>query len=146
GSTALSNGIGVHVASGRNNVIGSVSDHNVISGNTGPGVLVETATGMEPTTGTQLLGNLIGPDAAGVGAVGNGTAGVIVQTGAVNTTIGGAVAGAGNVISGNQAVAANGIQVQGNAIGTQIVGNVIGLRLGGTGLLPNSEGILIKDT
>jgi parallel beta-helix repeat protein len=139
GTAALPNANGVEVAGGGGNEIGSTADHNTISGNTGAGVLVGSASRTK-ISGTQILGNRIGTSADGTAGVGNGLGGVIIADGAEKTAVG------GNLISGNQVVAANGLQVQGNATGTQIVGNVIGLRLGGTGLLANADGILIKDT
>ena len=49
---------------------------------------------------TRITGDLIGNQ--GGNAFGNGSGGVILSTGAVNTTIGGTAAAArGNVISGN---------------------------------------------
>ena len=48
----------------------------------------------------RVLGNYIGTDVTGTAALGNGADGVLLS-GAVNNTIGGTVAGAGNVISGN---------------------------------------------
>jgi parallel beta-helix repeat protein len=137
GTAALPNAIGVEVAGGGGNVIGSTADHNIISGNTGAGVLVENATG------TTLLGNRIGTSADGAAPVGNSGAGVIVSTGAVKTTIGGTAKDAGNLVSGNTGT---GVQVQGNADATLIQGNQIGLNAPGFGPLANQAGIVVQGT
>ena len=50
-------------------------------------------------------GNLIGTNAAGTAAVGNGDSGVLIDGGSANNTIGGTAIGAGNMISGNGAAA-----------------------------------------
>jgi hypothetical protein len=47
-----------------------------------------------------VAGNFIGLNAAGTGALANGT-GITINGDATNNTIGGTLAGMGNVISGN---------------------------------------------
>src|SRR5205809_566739 len=76
---------------------------NLISGNAGAGVLISGPG----ATDNLIVGNLIGTTAAGTAALGNGGAGVSISGGAFGNTIGGAAAGAGNVISGN---AGHGVQ------------------------------------
>ena len=62
----------------------------------------------------QLLGNFIGANAAGTVGLGNAGDGVFVTGGASSNTIGGTVAGAGNVISANGGFA--GVEInRGNA-------------------------------
>jgi titin len=81
-----------------NNTIGGTSPgaRNVISGNGSDGVL------LRPGTETTLIeGNLIGTNAKGTDALGNGGDG-IRSFGGDGTTIGGTTAGARNVISGNE--------------------------------------------
>jgi uncharacterized repeat protein (TIGR01451 family) len=104
---------------------------NVVSGNNNAGVRISGAA----ATGNLIRGNYIGVNAAGTGAVGNSNGGVTVQTGATGTTIGGAGAGAGNVISGNTQ---SGILVQTAANGNTIQGNLIGLNAAGTQALANA--------
>ena len=96
---------------------------NIISGNITSGVLVNTNC-----TGNWIQGNLIGVDATGTNALGNGTMGVAIDS-AFGNTVGGSVAGTGNVISGNSnhgvfltgATATNNT-VAGNLIGTDVTG------------------------
>jgi trimeric autotransporter adhesin len=99
GLTALGNIDGIHVAmAASGNVIGGAvaGAGNVISGNSGGAVLFAD-TG---TTGNALLGNLIGTDATGAGALGNGY-GVVIMTDAAENVVGGTAAGMGNVIAHN---------------------------------------------
>src|SRR5262249_53102009 len=80
---------------GANNTIGGTParDRNVISGNV-DGVRIIYAA----ATGNTVAGNYIGTDASGTHAVNNTEYGVTV-VGASGNTVGGTVAGAGNVIS-----------------------------------------------
>src|SRR5262249_33130247 len=128
GTFAVGNSDGVGIAAGAsNNTVGGAADGagNVISGNTNNGVVV-IGTG---TTNNQIMGNFVGTDVTGTFAVANLRAGVGVSFGAKNNIIGGAGAGAGNVISGNgndgvvlSAPGTTGNHVQGNFIGTDISG------------------------
>jgi len=126
GRVALTNhNSGVAVSGGGGNQIGgtNVGAGNVISGNVLDGI---TLTG---GTATNLIqGNLIGLTAAGATALRNGQNGISISGGFSNL-VGGAVAAARNVISGN---AINGIAIlqltdsgniiQGNYIGTDVTG------------------------
>jgi CSLREA domain-containing protein len=121
GSNAAGNAQAGVVVLSPNNMIGGAlpCTGNVISGNAN-GIYLAGATG------NQVQGNIIGPDASGTKALGNFN-GLFVTAGANNNTIGGAVAGAGNVISsnGNAGIflqSVSGTQVQGNYIGTDISG------------------------
>jgi hypothetical protein len=80
-----------------NNIIGGASAGagNVISGSYGYGVYISDAG----TSGNLIQGNIIGADATGTNALGNGYHNVIIQLGATNNLIGGTNAGAGNVIA-----------------------------------------------
>jgi hypothetical protein len=105
---------------------------NVISGNSAQGVLLQ-----DPGTSTNFVrGNFIGVNASGTAAISNGWAGVDLYNGPQGNLIGGASAGAGNIISGNrfQGVV---IGVAGTA-GNLIQGNLIGLGADGTTVIPNS--------
>src|SRR5947207_4850793 len=78
------------------NIIGgtTAAARNVISGNTSAGINLQENT----ITGNLIQGNYIGTNAAGTAAIGNGTGINLLR--ASDNTIGGTVAGAGNVISG----------------------------------------------
>jgi parallel beta-helix repeat protein len=117
-----------------NNTIGGTAPGagNLISGNTGNGVWI-TGSG---TTANLVQGNFIGTTADGSQALGNGGDGVQIAGGASNNTIGGAsqvnangqLAGAGNLVSGNETgvfitdSGTNNNLVQGNYIGTDRTG------------------------
>lgn len=94
--------------------------HNVISGNGLRGVFVTGAS----ASGNIVRGNLIGTNAAGTAALGNSGDGITINN-APGNRLGGAAAGAGNVVSGNGrrgiAIVGSGATdniVRGNAIGT----------------------------
>ena len=107
------------------NTIGGLASGagNVISGNV-------TGIGMSGTANL-IEGNKIGTDVTGTVALGNTSSGIQIDGGASNNTIGGAAAGAGNVISANggfgieiTGAGTTGNLVQGNKIGTDITGTV----------------------
>jgi len=87
---------------------------------------------------------LVGTDATGAAALGNGEAGVSMNQGASENTIGGSDSGAGNVLSGN----VFGVLIgDGTASGNQILGNLIGTNAAGAQAIPNSQtGILLWGT
>jgi hypothetical protein len=66
---------------------------NVIIGARVAGIEIDGAS-----TGTSILGNLIGINAAGTVIHGSGENGILVENGAASTTIGGTTAGQGNTI------------------------------------------------
>ncbi|MCP5092073.1 MAG: DUF4347 domain-containing protein, partial [Gammaproteobacteria bacterium] len=111
---------------------------NVISGNTNEGVLIN-GNG-QTTSGNVLVANYIGVGSDGTTTLGNGGDGVQLTNGSSDNTIGGNVAGAGNLISGNDG---NGITVYGaTTTGNIIQGNLIGTDATGTSKLRNeSNGI-----
>lgn len=129
GTAALGNNWhGVQIEAAPNNIIGGSDPRarNVISGNHEDGVVILRSE----ASGNQVLGNLIGTDVTGAAALGNSRDGVFIDR-APNNTIGGAAAGARNIISGNNlygveitGTAASGNLVQGNLIGTNITGTV----------------------
>jgi hypothetical protein len=123
--------------SGNSPVLGgnSIGARNVIAGNAGNGVQV---TG----TGFAIRGNYIGLNAAGA-VLRNNADGIDVFGAAAGGTIGGAGAGEGNVISGNQNF---GIFLNADSNPSphnQILGNVIGLNPAANAAAPNRVGIQV---
>ena len=146
GTAALANGgDGVEIYSGSNgNTIGGTAAGagNVISGNTGNGVEIDSSSNI------LVAGNYIGTNAGGTAALGNRGNGISVQSGSTNVTIGGTVAGAANVISGNSGSAPNyicGINMGGAGTSNNLIeGNFIGTDKTGTVALGNAyDGISI---
>ncbi len=118
---------------GSGNVIGGLSeaDRNVISGNGESGILIENAS----ASGNLVIGNFIGTDANGTSDLGNSLAGVLISN-ASNNTVGGSVAGANNLISGNGEA---GVEITGSgSTGNTVLGNRIGLDTSGAATLGNS--------
>ena len=112
------------------NAAGTQILDNLISGNDVHGVYVyDTAA-----TGTQILRNTIGTNAAETAAVPNLFDGIRLEGGSSGTIIG--TAGNGNVISGN---GQQGITINDNN-GNTIQGNFIGTDSGATEILGNGDG------
>jgi len=89
------------------------------------------------TSGNMVEADLIGTDATGTHALGNGSDGVIIQSGAANNTIGGTTAGAGNVISANDRY---GLHITGAGTADNLVlDNTIGADITGTVALGNKQ-------
>src|SRR5262249_53269341 len=103
---------------------------NVLSGN----VVGVDIAGVS-ASGNVIQGNLIGTDLSGMQPVGN-SVGVYIS-GAPGNTIGGTVASARNIISGNTAA---GIEVFGSsATGNLVQGNLIGLKAHGRSTFSTSK-------
>jgi hypothetical protein len=91
------------------------------------------------SSGDVIASNAIGYDQTGGSATGN-RVGILLDTGAQGTTVGGTAAGSANTIAGN---AAAGISISGSgATGNLLVGNQIGRRQGGT-TTGNGVGIVV---
>ena len=135
GQTALGNAMsGIALFDGTQNTIGGTvpGAGNVISGNAAYGVNI-----LNPVANGNLVqGNLIGLGAGGTNAIANAGGGVHFDLGATNNTVGGTVAGARNVISGNApgGVFFNGTGTSGNLV----EGNYIGTDITGTNAVPNT--------
>jgi hypothetical protein len=104
------------------------ADRNLLSGNTGAGLLLQGAVG------NVIQGNWIGLNRLGVAALGNGGNGIFMLAGgggSQNNTIGGDVPEAANVISGNGIgmtignSQTSGNVVKRNRIGTDASGTVV---------------------
>ena len=136
GSTAVTNWyVPVQITAGAcSNVIGGVtaSARNIISGSAYQGIYL-TGTG---TCFNVVAGNYLGLNAAGTAAISNLFAGVEISGGAKSNLVGGAVAGARNVIAGNNA---GGVSIAGtNTSGNVVAGNYIGLNAAGTAAVANN--------
>ncbi len=112
---------------------------NVISANAKAGVEITQLFG--PPPGADLVrGNFIGTDPSGTLALGNGGDGVLIDSGAINNTVGGTAAGDGNTIAFNaKGVVVTRYDSTGNSIlGNSIYGNSnLGIDLGDDGPTPN---------
>ncbi len=97
--------------------------------------------------GHTIEGNFIGTNASGTTALGNGFAGLIVNTtnDGVGNTIGGTTSAARNVISGNGGCCADGVWIHTVTPGNLVQGNLIGTDATGTADLGNSgNGVTIR--
>ncbi len=162
GSIALGNShCGVMFLQETASTIGGTSDNqrNIISGHSIYGInltsLFLTLYVYQPgNTLCVIQGNYIGTDVTGTVALGNSNAGLELDSSSTNNTIGGSVAGAGNLISGN----GNG-PIPGSGFGIYlgqfsipgsihnlVQGNKIGTDVSGSKALPNTGfGIVVND-
>jgi hypothetical protein len=140
GLTAVPNGEGVRISTGRDNTVGAPDGigGNVISGNTGSGIFIGG-----PALDNLVIGNWIGLDTS-LQPLGNGASGVFLSIGTTGNQIGGAVAGFGNFIVAN---AVDGVSLLGEAtVGNSVRGNAIrgntryGIAFFGTAPTPNDPG------
>jgi len=135
GSNAVPNGdSGIFIGGGvSGNTIGSANPagRNVISGNSQYGIWISNAVN------NVVSGNYLGLNAGGETALGNQLSGIGLFGGSQNL-IGGAVPGAGNVLSGNLQY---GIDIANPvATGNWIEGNLIGLDAAGVNGIGNGDG------
>jgi uncharacterized protein (TIGR02145 family) len=142
GAKTLGNGKDGIRVDGRDNIIGGSEDGtgNIVSGNGGDGIHIWEKN----ATGNIIAGNLIGTDASGKLDLGNGSAGVRLNT-CVNNTLGGATFGSRNIISGNDI----GVVIQGpddvpEPRLNKVIGNFIGTDITGMNPLSNSQGMFIS--
>jgi titin len=143
GTAAIPNSFaGVAIVDAPGNTIGGTAAgaRNVISGNAvggnGRGVIISLSS----ATNNEVLGNYIGTDAGGTVGLGNFWGVEIFD--ADNNTIGGTVAAARNVISGN---ASNGVLIENGATGNQVRGNFIGTNAAGTAAVANGGGVSLEN-
>ncbi len=141
--------VGISINSVANITIGGTTPtaRNIIAGN-GTGGLASHGIALAPFNSTNCLiqGNYIGTNATGTAAARNLGHGVVI-TGTKNNTVGGAVAGARNLISGN---ILDGVSIQRVALGeptdNRVQGNYIGTDATGTVAIPNqSDGISLGE-
>ena len=107
---------------------------NLISGNVADGIYID-GFGGGTLRDSVVAGNLIGTDATGASALGNGGDGIEIRNGATTNTIGGTAPGAANTVSGNRG---SGLYVTGTGTdANRIVGNRIGTSADGAAELGN---------
>jgi hypothetical protein len=130
---------GIRISGANNRVGGTLpAARNLISGNNSDGIEI-TGSG---ATGNLVQGNLIGTTASGSSGLANSSDGIQISSSASNNTIGGTVAGAGNVIAFN---GADGVFVS-SGTGNRIQRNSIfsngglGIDLGANGVTSNDSG------
>ena len=138
--------MGIIVGAANGNVIGGTTpaDRNVISSNIDNAVTLDGAAG--PTQNNVIEGNFIGTDITGkaipTGSNDKPDAGAIVITdGAQNNTVGGTVAGAGNVVAGNGSPGV--VLANANTSNNLVAGNFIGTVDGVTALANQDPGVEI---
>ena len=140
GTSAVGNsGNGIYMFSGTNTVIGGTgaNDGNVIGNQNFVGIIVDNGS-----NNTRVEGNIIGANAAGTAAMGNGESAVLVINSSA-VSIGGATAAHRNILSGSITgfgaffINSDDAIVQNNYIGTDITG---------TQPIPNdSGGVYLQD-
>jgi hypothetical protein len=110
-------GVGIHSS---DNTIGGTAPaaRNVISGNSGNGIGIFGGFGGGANV---IAGNYIGTDANGIHGIRNDV-GIMINGGSANNTIGGAAAGAGNIIQSSNNY---GVVIGGGETGTVVEGNTI---------------------
>lgn len=138
GNTALGNLTNGMTIQGDSNLIGGIlaGQGNLLSGNQINGISITSASSI----GNEVKGNLVGTNITGTAAIPNVGNGIDFSNGAKKNIVGGTIAAARNIISGNTS---SGIGF--NATDTNYVyGNFIGTDLNGTTALGNgASGIAI---
>ena len=141
GMAALANqDSGIAIFDSTSNLIGGTVSGagNILSGNNEYGIDIRSAG----TIGNLVQGNLIGLGAGGTNAIPNIVSGLLFFDGAQSNTIGGNIAGARNVISGNNNA---GINITGTS-NNIFAGNYIGTDITGTNSIANTmAGIYLTD-
>jgi uncharacterized repeat protein (TIGR01451 family) len=144
GSRGLPNHEGITLLGSSGNTIGAgtAGIGNVISGNSGDGLLIEPGVGAD-SADNLVVGNWIGTSPDGLHAIPNGAAGIAVA-GASANLIGAPGQVFANVVAGN---AGPGILLTNGAQGTSIRNNLIGLAADGKTPLGNQgDGIQLDAT
>jgi hypothetical protein len=148
GNAAIGNGFyGIRINGGAShNLIGGTTTGagNVISGNNYNGLAIDDALG-GGALDNLIQGNYIGTNRAGTASVPNSENGVLLQDVAGNV-VGGAGAGAGNLISGNTQYGVYVLDIaRSGPKGNTVQGNLIGTDVTGLAPLRNRVGGIILD-
>ena len=143
GTIGLGNGEhGIQISNTSGHTIGGTTpgSGNVISGNNWSGVSIQ----LGGSTNNLIQGNYIGTDPSGTIPVPNTLGGIVIEQGATDNTIGGTVAGSGNVIAFNSGdgVKLEDASTDANVIqGNSIFSNAgLGINLDSDGVTPNDDG------
>ena len=146
GAGSITNGSdGIYLNAATTTLIGGTAAgaRNIISGNLNA---ANTSDGIWVDAGSSntIQGNYIGVDITGNAAQANFAAGIVIQDSPDNL-VGGAAAGAGNLISGNGSY---GLEISGlAATGNLVQGNYIGANAAGTASISNgNDGVLLSNT
>ena len=150
GTGGLGNNQGVRIFNGSNKTIGGMTStaRNVVSGNSSDGIAI-TASDSFSANANVVQGNFVGTDVSGTVVRPNGGSGMVISVfsgsgTASNNTIGGTMAGAGNVISGNNVA---GVSIVNGASGNTVQGNFLGTDVTGTLALGNrTDGVEIENS
>ncbi len=141
----FNNGLSI---SGTSNIIGGTTsaERNVISGNNSNGIGFGGIA-----ANNQVMGNFIGTKADGVSPLPNGQAGIDIENGPANNTVGGTASGAGNVIAFNNGFGVFVFKsinnaILGNSIYSSANGLGIDLYTGSFGVTPNDDNTGDADT
>jgi hypothetical protein len=141
GTVTEANQNGIRVCGADRITIGSSSpvERNLISGNNGYGVLLDSAA-----TGVRIVGNYVGLDVTGKVALPNAGDGVRIVGGSRSNQVGGTSTGERNLISANLGC---GIRLEGfGTDSNQIGGNFVGLDSAGYLMLGNHvAGVRVAD-
>lgn len=144
GTLALANGEGVELVGASDNLVGgtTIAARNIASGNTFAGVFLRDPN----TNGNLVQGNFLGTTVSGSTKLANGFYGVNLIFSATMNTIGGAVVGARNIISGNSVKGINvGATLKDSTIQNLIQANYIGTDVSGNNPLGNGTTAFFDD-
>ncbi|MDX6443283.1 MAG: hypothetical protein QOH71_357 [Blastocatellia bacterium] len=141
GAAPVPNAIGVDLKDAPLNTVGLPKLGNLISGNTGAGLLMGSSPSSTlPSSINDVQGNRIGTNAAGTGSLPNNV-GILIRDASDNLIGGGIRRGDRNYISGNTLEGIR-IEVSGPTAlsdSNQIFGNYIGTNFSGTAAIPNGD-------
>jgi len=139
--TSFSTGVLIHDGA-QSNIVGGPNreDRNIISGNSGPGLIIAGSG----TDSNIVAGNCIGTYITDMADLGNSGDAVIIGDGAQSNTIGGTTVEESNIISGNDS---SGVYIYGSTTRNNLVrGNYIGTDINGVANLGNTyDGVVIGE-
>ncbi|HEY8401594.1 MAG TPA: right-handed parallel beta-helix repeat-containing protein, partial [Cytophagaceae bacterium] len=132
GVTALQNyGHGIECLTCEDGIIGGINvlERNIVAASFNQGMQIVNSSRIT------IQGNYVGTDQSGLLDRGGSQTGIAISNSA-DVVIGGSIAGAGNIVSGNNF---SGIEISGNSPNGIIKGNIIGLGADGTTVIANKQ-------